>query len=88
MIFECNDICGCNKLMCKNRVVQSGAKTALQVFECVEREKGFGVRGVTEILRGTFIAEYTGEILTDMEADRRNDDSYFFDLGASEVRKK
>lgn len=28
---------------------------------------------------------YSGEILTDQEADRRTDDSYFFDLGASDV---
>lgn len=59
---------------------------ALQIFECNDRVKGFGVRGLTKIPRGTFIAEYTGEILTDIEADRRTDDSYFFDLGASEVR--
>lgn len=85
MIFECNDVCGCNKLQCKNRVVQNGARTSLQVFECTERDKGFGVRSVSQVPRGTFIAEYTGEILTDMEADRRSDDSYFFDLGASEV---
>lgn len=87
MIFECNDVCGCNKLLCKNRVVQDGSKIALQIFECGNRVKGFGVRGITEIPRGTFIAEYVGEILTDIEADRRTDDSYFFDLGASEVRK-
>lgn len=85
MIFECNDVCGCNKLLCKNRVVQNGSKLALQIFECNDRVKGFGVCGLTKIPRGTFIAEYTGEILTDIEADRRTDDSYFFDLGASEV---
>lgn len=28
---------------------------------------------------------FLGEILTDQEADRRTDDSYFFDLGASDV---
>lgn len=33
------------------------------------------------------MAEYTGEILTNMEADHRMDDSYFFDLGGSEVRE-
>lgn len=85
MIFECNDVCGCNKLLCKNRVVQNSSKQALQIFECNERVKGFGVRGLTKIPRGTFVSQYTGEILTDIEADRRGDDSYFFDLGASEV---
>lgn len=85
MIFECNDVCGCNKLLCKNRVVQKGSKVAMQIFECSERVKGFGVRGIAKISRGTFITEYTGEILTDSEADRRTDDTYFFDLSSSGV---
>lgn len=71
--------------MCKNRVVQKGSKIALQIFECSERTKGFGVRGIAKIPRGSFIAEYTGEILTDNEADRRTDDTYFFDLSSSGV---
>lgn len=57
----------------------------MQIFECNERAKGFGVRGIGKIPRGTFIAEYTGEILTDSEADRRTDDTYFFDLSSSGV---
>lgn len=84
MIFECNDVCGCNKLVCKNRVVQNGQKVALQVVEC-KGAKGWGVTAVGNVVRGTFVAEYTGEILTDAEADRRVDNSYFFDLDASEV---
>lgn len=85
MIFECNDVCGCNKLLCKNRVVQNGLKIALQIVQCTNQIKGWGVKGLSNIPKGTFVAEYTGEILTDVEADRRTDDSYFFDLGASEV---
>lgn len=57
----------------------------MQIFECNERAKGFGVRGIAKIPRGTFISEYTGEILTDNEADRRTDDTYFFDLSSSGV---
>lgn len=85
MIFECNDVCGCNKLLCKNRVVQNGLRVALQIVECPIKTKGWGVRALGRIVRGTFVVEYTGEILTDVEADRRTDDSYFFDLGASDV---
>lgn len=59
-------------------------KLPLQVFECQQRAKGWGVRTLRQIPRGTFVAEYTGEILTDMEADRRTDDSYFFDLDSSD----
>lgn len=86
MIFECNDVCGCNKLSCRNRVVQQGSRCALQITECEAKLKGWGVVALTKIPKGTFVAEYTGEILNDSEADRRTDDSYFFDLGASEVR--
>lgn len=66
-------------------MVQKGSKVAMQIFECNERAKGFGVRGIAKIPRGTFISEYTGEILTDNEADRRTDDTYFFDLSSSGV---
>ncbi|XP_075159350.1 histone-lysine N-methyltransferase G9a [Haematobia irritans] len=81
VIFECNDVCGCNKRFCKNRVVQNGITIPLQVIECEESLKGWGVRTMVHIPKGTFVAIYTGEILTDMEADRRMDDTYFFDLG-------
>ncbi|XP_055910325.1 histone-lysine N-methyltransferase EHMT2 isoform X2 [Eupeodes corollae] len=81
VIFECNDVCGCNKLVCKNRIVQTGIKLPLQVNECDEQSKGWGVRALANIPKGSFVSEYTGEMLTDIEADRRTDDSYFFDIG-------
>ncbi|KAH8420433.1 hypothetical protein KR009_010304 [Drosophila setifemur] len=80
VIFECNDVCGCNQLSCKNRVVQNGTRTPLQIVECEEPVKGWGVRALANVPKGTFVASYTGEILTAMEADRRTDDSYYFDL--------
>lgn len=39
------------------------------------------MRPLVNVPKGSFIAKYAGEILTDFEADRRTDDSYFFDLG-------
>lgn len=86
MLFECNDVCGCNKLICRNRVVQNGMALPLSVFECDDKQKGFGVKCASRIKKGTFVAQYIGEILTDHEADRRTNDSFFFDLGASDVR--
>ncbi|KAH8414813.1 hypothetical protein KR215_005619 [Drosophila sulfurigaster] len=80
VIFECNDVCGCNQLSCKNRVVQNGTRTPLQIVECEEPAKGWGVRALANVPKGTFVASYTGEILTAPEADRRTDDSYYFDL--------
>lgn len=32
------------------------------------------------IPKGTFVCEYVGEMLTDSEADKREDDCYLFDL--------
>lgn len=45
----------------------------MQMFECPERAKGFGVRSSDRIYRGTFLSQYIGEILTDNEADRRSE---------------
>lgn len=73
------------QLLCKNRVVQNGSKVALQVERSVIKAKGWSARSIGEIAKGTFVSEYTGEILTNAEADHRMDDSYFFDLGGSEV---
>ncbi|KAI8116791.1 Histone-lysine N-methyltransferase EHMT2 [Lucilia cuprina] len=81
VLFECNDVCNCNKRFCKNRVVQNGITIPLQVIECEDSSKGWGVRTMVHIPKGSFVAVYTGEVLTEMEADRRTDDSYFFDLG-------
>lgn len=53
-------------------------RARLQVFRTVG--KGWGVRALRDIPRGTFVCEYIGEIITDSEADRREDDSYLFDL--------
>lgn len=78
-------MCDCNILSCRNRVVQQGSRCALQITESKPKSKGWGVVALTKIQKGTFVAEYTGEILNDSEADRRTDDNYFFDLGASEV---
>jgi len=41
---------------------------------------GWGVRSLAKIPRGSFVCEYTGELISDSEADARDDDSYLFDL--------
>ncbi|EEC11008.1 histone-lysine N-methyltransferase, bat/ehmt, putative [Ixodes scapularis] len=90
MLFECSRACLCWS-NCYNRVVQNGitcvsqfgipglpsARTFL-LFRT--RGKGWGVRTLQDIPRGTFVCEYIGEILSDSEADKREDDSYLFDL--------
>ncbi|XP_023217380.1 uncharacterized protein LOC111619796 [Centruroides sculpturatus] len=77
MIFECNRACLCWK-NCNNRVLQHGVTSRLQLFRT--KQKGWGVRALKEIPKGSFICEYIGEIISDSEADQREDDSYLFDL--------
>lgn len=77
MLFECSRACLCWS-NCYNRVVQNGITCHLQLFRT--RGKGWGVRTLQDIPRGTFVCEYIGEILSDSEGDKREDDSYLFDL--------
>lgn len=70
-IVECNSLCGCvGQGRCGNRVVQFGPRDGLQIFE-TGRSKGFGLRSETEILKGEFICEYAGEVLSMEEAKCR-----------------
>ncbi|KAJ7988511.1 hypothetical protein DPEC_G00324340 [Dallia pectoralis] len=77
LIFECNHACSCWR-NCKNRVVQNGLRVRLQLFRT--RQMGWGVRALQEIPQGTFVCEYVGEIISDAEADVRENDSYLFNL--------
>ncbi|XP_056876820.1 histone-lysine N-methyltransferase EHMT2 isoform X3 [Takifugu flavidus] len=77
LIFECNMACSCHRA-CKNRVVQSGIRVRLQLYRT--EKMGWGVRALQDIPQGSFICEYVGELISDAEADVREDDSYLFDL--------
>uniref|UniRef100_A0A8C9ZZQ0 Euchromatic histone-lysine N-methyltransferase 1b n=1 Tax=Sander lucioperca TaxID=283035 RepID=A0A8C9ZZQ0_SANLU len=77
LIFECNHACSCWRT-CKNRVVQNGLRTRLQLFRT--RKKGWGVRAVQDIPQGTFVCEYVGEIISEAEAEMRQNDTYLFSL--------
>ncbi|XP_012253973.2 histone-lysine N-methyltransferase EHMT1 isoform X2 [Athalia rosae] len=78
MLFECNQACDCNRITCNNRVVQHGLTQRFQLFRT--KGKGWGLRTLRYILKGTYVCEYVGEIISDSEADHREDDSYLFDL--------
>ncbi|CAH8388288.1 unnamed protein product [Eruca vesicaria subsp. sativa] len=69
-IKECWRKCGCD-MLCGNRVVQRGIKCQLQVYFTPEG-KGWGVRTLQDLPKGTFVFEYIGEILTNTELDDRN----------------
>lgn len=81
LVYECNRMCNC-WTYCKNRVVQKGMQYPLQLYRT--RRKGWGVRSLAKIPRGSFVCEYTGELISDSEADARDDDSYLFDLDCKE----
>ncbi|XP_030900001.2 histone-lysine N-methyltransferase EHMT1 isoform X10 [Melopsittacus undulatus] len=77
LIFECNHACSCWRT-CRNRVVQNGLRTRLQLYRT--QKMGWGVRTMQDIPLGTFVCEYVGELISDSEADVREEDSYLFDL--------
>ncbi|XP_022652251.1 histone-lysine N-methyltransferase EHMT2-like isoform X2 [Varroa jacobsoni] len=77
ILFECNRACACFTT-CQNRVLQNGIKVHLELFKTALT--GWGVRALQEIPKGSFVCEYVGEVITDKEADQREEDSYLFDL--------
>ena len=62
---------------CHNRVLQHGITVRLQAFRVYGM--GWGIRALQNIPKGSFICEYVGEIISDSEAETR-EDSYLFDL--------
>lgn len=60
-IYECHDGCTCKK-RCPNRLVQNGVTCNLQLF--VTYNKGLGVRTLSFIPQGTFVACYNTLVTT------------------------
>ncbi|XP_019096294.1 PREDICTED: histone-lysine N-methyltransferase SUVR4-like [Camelina sativa] len=69
-IKECWRKCGC-AMHCGNRVVQRGIRCKLQVY-FTQEGKGWGLRTLQDLPKGTFVCEYIGEILTNTELYDRN----------------
>lgn len=79
LVYECGPSCKCPP-SCYNRVSQSGIKFQLEIFKTEFR--GWGIRSLNSIPSGSFICEYSGELLEDNEAEKRVDnDEYLFDIG-------
>lgn len=78
LIYECGPSCRCPPT-CHNRVSQHGVKIPLEIFKT--GKTGWGVRSLSSISSGSFICEYTGELLEDEEAEKRENDEYLFDIG-------
>eukprot|EP00253_Pinus_taeda_P015100 PITA_15100 len=79
IVYECGPSCKCRGT-CHNRVSQHGVRHTLEVFKTDKR--GWGVRSLDSIPSGSFICEYTGNLLSDTEAEKRvGNDEYLFDIG-------
>ena len=88
-IYECHPGCSCSSL-CHNRVVQEPTcSPALQVFRT--RYKGWGLRTVADLPRGTFISTYVGNLYTPEEGNAMGTafgDEYFAALDLIEEMEK
>lgn len=69
-IYECNARCKC-KSSCLNRVVQKSLQLKLQVFKTSNR--GWGLRCINDIPRGSFVCIYAGHLLTEAKANEVNE---------------
>lgn len=72
-VYECNSKCKCST-KCMTRVVQLPMKYRFEVFKTESR--GWGVRCLYDLPRGTFICSYIGELISECEADRKNANNY------------
>ncbi|KAJ8687557.1 hypothetical protein QAD02_023351 [Eretmocerus hayati] len=91
-IYECNKRCVCPS-DCQNRVVQRGSEMKLCVFR-TDNGRGWGVKTLRVIKKGTFVIQYVGEVITNEEAERRGKEydaagrTYLFDLDYNETEEQ
>ncbi|KAJ1734863.1 hypothetical protein LPJ61_000842 [Coemansia biformis] len=67
-LMECGPTCRCSRT-CSTRVVQNGSGVKFEIRRFAR--KGWGVVAREAIVRGTFVAEYVGELITFEEAESR-----------------
>ncbi|XP_065890411.1 histone-lysine N-methyltransferase SETDB1-B-like isoform X3 [Dysidea avara] len=87
-VYECNSNCQCGST-CANRLVQLGLQLRLQVFRT--QNKGWGIRCLDDIPKGTFVCTYSGDIHTDAGANKkgsRQGDEYLAELDYIEVMER
>ncbi|ONK68314.1 uncharacterized protein A4U43_C05F10060 [Asparagus officinalis] len=90
LVYECNSLCHCHAT-CHNRVLQKGIKVKLEIFKT--ENKGWAVRAGEAISCGTFVCEYIGEVMNDLEGDKRRERynnvecSYIYDINSHLVSR-
>ncbi|KAF8326518.1 uncharacterized protein EI90DRAFT_3146450 [Cantharellus anzutake] len=88
VVFECNDECDCDP-DCPNRVVQRGRRARISIKKT--KNKGWGVFAQEHIKEHQFIGIYSGELITENEAEARGimygdlGRTYLFDLDFESV---
>lgn len=83
VLYECNAGCSCNRKLCKNAVIQRGAQGKFVLFRT--RSRGWGIRTLETLKRGSFVGVYSGELISVSESRRREDDTYLFNLANSQI---
>ncbi|KAL8166711.1 hypothetical protein V2J09_008210 [Rumex salicifolius] len=78
LVYECGPSCPCI-LNCKNRVLQGGVKSHLEVFKT--KDKGWGLRSWDPLRAGAFICEFAGEVIDVAKFDSKTskNNNYIFD---------
>ncbi len=84
MLYECDDTnCGAGRNHCKNRAFADlqerrkfGGKYRIGVEVIKTEDRGYGVRSNRCFEPHQIIVEYTGEIITEEECDRRMNEDY------------
>ena len=72
-IYECSDECECNPKNCRNRILPfnyNGSVTMDLYLFLKDPKIEFGVKCKRRILKGEFVCEYIGEILSDAESNK------------------
>lgn len=84
MLYECDDgNCGAGRQHCSNRPFadlqerrKEGGRFRIGVEVIKTADRGFGVRSNRGFEANQIIVEYTGEIITEDECDRRMNEDY------------
>ncbi|KAK9417477.1 hypothetical protein SUNI508_08837 [Seiridium unicorne] len=84
MLYECDSTnCNAGAATCQNRAfarlqerIKAGGKYRVGVEVLKTEDRGFGIRANRCFEPGSIIMEYTGEIITEEECERRMEDKY------------
>lgn len=77
ILYECGGSCGCG-ISCRSRLTQKGVQLHFEVFKTANH--GWGLRCWEPIRSGTFICEFTGEVMdsSGLASNEAQDDEYLF----------